>query len=343
MIDTRWWIRPVQNSVIFRSRFARAPFVCLLFVCLLTGCEENRETLALGTLERDLIRLTATEAEIVTAVYVEEGELVEPGQALLQLDETVRKAALDLAQAEAERSRAYLQQLQNGARQEELASARARMDNAAASALESEKNYARIETLVSQKLLGQAELDTALAQRDSAGAALTDAEEQLALLQHGTRQEQIEQAQAQWQAARQQVAIAERHLQNLQVVATRKGRVDSLPWNLGERVVAGAVVAVLVADTNPYVRAYVPESVRAGLYPGQRLTVRVDGVEKSFEGSLTHIQQDPAFTPHFALTELERSRFVYLAEVQLGDDAAQLPSGVPAQVVLSGSDFAGQR
>ncbi len=185
-----------------------------------------------------------------------------------------------------------------------------------------------------QKLVGQAELDSARARRDSAAATLHAAREQLTLLVKGTRPEQIEQAQAQLQEAEQALNIAQKNLSDLRIVATRQARIDSLPWHQGERVAAGAVVVVMLANETPYVRAYVPESVRASLAIGQQLTVQIDGVDQSFTGTLSHIQQAPAFTPHYALTETERSRLMYLAEVQLGDEARDLPSGIPAQVLI---------
>ncbi|HDY8081979.1 TPA: hypothetical protein RQL02_004964, partial [Vibrio vulnificus] len=45
---------------------------------------------------------------------------------------------------------------------------------------------------------------------------------------------------------------------------------------------------------------------------------------------------EASFTPYYALTEEERSRLMYLAEVDLTEAAHALPSGVPTQVDLNG-------
>jgi HlyD family secretion protein len=42
------------------------------------------------------------------------------------------------------------------------------------------------------------------------------------------------------------------------------------------------------------------------------------------------VSSDATFTPYFALTEHDRSRLSFLAEIDI-PDAAQLPSGVPLQ------------
>lgn len=301
---------------------------------LLVGCEAGTQSEALGTLERDRIRLSATASELVSEVFVTEGQRVTRGQSLLQLDDRALQAQVGQAKAELERTEAFLLQLKNGARVEELASSQARVSSAEALLLQRTKNYERAVALVAKKVLGQADLDRALAERDSAMAALEDSREQLILLQRGARVEELQQAQAQWRAANSGLALIEKQLSDLTLIATRAGTIDSLPWHLGERVTVGSTLVVLLADGNPFVRAYIPEGKRASVKIGQKVTVKVDGAEAFFQGTISRLKNDPAFTPYYALTEEDRARLMYLAEVQLGDDAKHLPSGLPAQISL---------
>lgn len=318
-----------------RQTFFKLPILlfasCFVFV---VGCESDSQSEALGTLERDRIRLSATASELINEVFVSEGQQVTLGQSLLQLDDRALQAQVGQAKAELERTEAFLQQLKNGARVEELASSQARVASAEALVLQRTKNYDRAVALEAKKVLGQADLDRALAERDSSIAALEDSREQLMLLQRGTRVEELQQAQAQWQAAVSGLALIEKQLSDLTIVATRSGRVDSLPWNLGERVSVGSPLVVLLAEGNPFVRAYIPEGKRAGVKVGQAVVVTVDGAKAPLQGTISRLQSDPAFTPYYALTEEDRARLMYLAEIQLGDDAKHLPSGLPAQVQL---------
>ncbi|MDF5393591.1 hypothetical protein P3693_26615, partial [Vibrio parahaemolyticus] len=64
------------------------------------------------------------------------------------------------------------------------------------------------------------------------------------------------------------------------------------------------------------------------------VNVHVDGVDQPYSGTVRWVATEPSFTPYFALTEEERSRLMYLAEVDLQDSAQSLPSGIPAQVDL---------
>ena len=66
--------------------------------------------------------------------------------------------------------------------------------------------------------------------------------------------------------------------------------------------------------------------------PGTRARIRVDGRDREFEGLVRWVSSDEAFTPHFALTEHDRSQLVYLAEVDLVEpEARELPAGVPVE------------
>jgi HlyD family secretion protein len=86
----------------------------------------------------------------------------------------------------------------------------------------------------------------------------------------------------------------------------------------------------------PYARVYVPSSVRVKFVPGIEVPVHVDGLDQILTGKVRWVSSDPSFTPYYALTEDERSRLMYLAEIDLPDSAQTLPTGVPAQVDLAG-------
>ncbi len=47
--------------------------------------------------------------------------------------------------------------------------------------------------------------------------------------------------------------------------------------------------------------------------------VRIDGSGKVFTGTVRWVSADASFTPYFALTEHDRSRLSYLAEVDVPD------------------------
>ncbi|RLQ23567.1 HlyD family efflux transporter periplasmic adaptor subunit [Seongchinamella sediminis] len=301
---------------------------------MVTACGDHSADQALGTLERDRVILKATDNEIITAQPVPEGTLVTAGTLLVQLDDSRQKAIVARARAEVGRAAAQLDELRNGARPEDIAAATARVAGARATLVEANANYQRAVSLVQQQLAAQAQLDRALASRDAAEANLESAEEELLRLTNGTRKEQLDAGAAALQAAEAQLALEQHRLSELSVVATRDAYLDSLPWNVGERVNLGATLAVMLAGDQPFARVYVPEPWRARLRVGDEYPVQIDGLDKLYSGKLRWIATDPAFTPYYALNASDRARLVYLAEFDL-QEGADLPTGVPVQVLLT--------
>ena len=74
------------------------------------------------------------------------------------------------------------------------------------------------------------------------------------------------------------------------------------------------------------------EALRAGVKVGTPAQVHVEGTDRVWSGTVRMVRSDPTFTPYYALTGQDVSRLSYLAEVQLGDDARELPAGLPLWV-----------
>ena len=301
---------------------------------LISGCDSNTANLALGTLERDRIALSATVSEVIVELPVAAGSQVTKGTVLVRLDNTLQLAYVARATAEVAQAEASLDKLRNGARKEEVAAASARVAGAKASLIETEASYLRAQKLAKQKLISRAAVDQALAARDAGIASVQNAQEQLLELTNGTRSEDLRYAEAHLSALQAALASEQKKLSDLTITATRDGILDDLPWNLGERVAIGSPLVIVLAGKAPFARVYIPEPYRVKLALNDTLTVHVDGLEKNINGRLRWISTEPAFTPYYALNQKERSRLMYLAEIQLPDSAASLPSGIPAQVEL---------
>ena len=137
---------------------------------------------------------------------------------------------------------------------------------------------------------------------------------------------------AQQAAAEAVLAQAQVDLQRTELRAPVDGIVDKLLFQVGERPPPGTTVAVVLDRSRIFARFYVPEHLRTSVTPGRELTVRLDGVEGEMQGAVRWVSADASFTPYFALTEHDRSRLSYLAELDL-PQAADLPSGLPLVVL----------
>jgi HlyD family secretion protein len=302
---------------------------------LVASCARDGRVPAVGTIERHRFEIAAPASEQIVAMPVKEGQVVRQGDLLAQLDGGALAASRDSLAAQASQLEHRLEELVHGARREERTQARAQLAAAEAQHLQARKEYERLSELVGRGLVAQSQVDQQKQLRDSSAAAVAVAQAGLELVQEGTRSEQLEQARAALRAAQSQLQQQEVLLARLQLVAPVDGVVEALPYRLGERPALGMPVVIMLAGGVPYARVYIPEPQRAPLHAGQTLQVHVDGIAQPFSGTLRYIAGEASFTPYFALTQRDRSRLVYLAEIDLSEPAARaLPAGVPVEVLL---------
>lgn len=306
----------------------------VLFVA--AACSDAGDRVAVGTLERDRIELVSEAFEPISEILVREGDVVAAGDTVLRLDD--RQARLLLAAAGAERdvAAAVVAELETGPRGERITSARATLAGAEEAVTETLRARQRADALLADKIISQARRDTASLQYAQARATRDAARAQLEELEEGTRSERLDQARASLARADIGVRQAELHLERHDVRAPVPGRVEALPWELGERPQAGRSVAVMLAGGAPYARVYVPGNLRATIQPGDVAFIEVAGLDVIYEGRLRYVASDAVFTPFFALTEHDRGKLSYLAEIDLSEPgAAGLPTGLPVEVRFS--------
>lgn len=298
--------------------------------CLAAGCAKTTPDLLLGTLERDRIAVTAEAAETILRIEVAEGDEVEAGATILSLDARRIEAELAAAQAERQRAAAALDELRRGTREETIAAARAQLAGNVATLDNARRERTRIAEIRARGLVAQAELDRADTSLRNARAQADAARAQLTELLNGTRIEDIEQAEAMLAAANATVTRLELVRARYDIRAPRTGRVDALPFKLGDQPPPGAVLVSLL-DGPAYARVYVPASRRAQVDVGTACRVHVEGIAEPFGARVRSVRADPAFTPYYALTGDDASRLAYRAEIVLEDDARTLAVGLPAQ------------
>ncbi|HHS99244.1 MAG TPA: HlyD family efflux transporter periplasmic adaptor subunit [Thiomicrospira sp.] len=309
-----------------------------LFILLITSCSQNNNhTLpVVGELEWERIELINELSEPIIARHAEEGDELQAGALILSLD--ARRATADLQALIANRDllASKLQELISGSRIEDIEQAKQIVIQNQSEANLARLEYQRIKGLREKQLLSQDDLDKAFNALESKQAALTAAKANLNKLQTGNRMEHIEQARQALQVAEQQILRDKITLEHLQIRAPRAGRLDSLPFEIGEQPPVGSTVAVMLGGKQPYARTHIPEQIRAWIKPGTPATVQIDGVDQHFTAVVRSVHNAPDFTPYYALTETDRSRLSYLAKLDFVDaQVASLPAGLPLTVTFN--------
>lgn len=318
----------------------RTVLVTLLCALGTSACMNSGEPVLLGTLERDRVAVNAEASERILRIDVAEGDEVHAGDSILTLDTRRVAASLEQAEADLRRSEAALDALRNGSRIEAVDAARAAVSGTSATALNARRERDRLAAIRRRGLIAQADLDRAESSLRSAQAERDVTAANLAELLNGTRIEDIEQAEAAVAAARSVVDQWQLTRARYEVRAPRDGRIDALPFRLGDQPAQGAVVVSLLAGP-VYARIYVPASQRNRLALGSTCRIRATGFQQAFSARLRSIRTEPAFTPYFALTGDDASRLSYRAELVLLDGESEtLPIGLPVEGECAGDTAA---
>ncbi|MBT8048340.1 MAG: HlyD family efflux transporter periplasmic adaptor subunit [Xanthomonadales bacterium] len=307
-----------------------------LLALAMSACDSAETTYMVGTLERDRIDIVAESNEPITAIRVADGQAVDAGDPILEQDPSRAEARLAQYRAQRNQAAARLAELQRGPRKESIREARARLE---ASRLQEENALAvfnRTREVFDKKLASKDTLDRDETAWRTAAAQVKAESEVLGRLLNGTTVEELDQAVAALEAGDAQVRQAQLDLDRTRLHAPVAGLVDKVLYRIGERPAPGSTIAVVLDGSRTFARVYVPEQLRTRVTPGTAISVRVDGESTAFSGRVRWVSSDASFTPYFALTEHDRSRLSYLAEIDV-PDAAGLPSGVPLQ-----ADFPGE-
>lgn len=310
-----------------------------LAALLLAGCRpaaERADPLVLsGNLELVDTQLSFKYPGRVVERLVDEGQRVKAGQPLARLDDSEQIQEVALRRAELAAAKAFLAELEAGARAQEIAAAEAVVRSARAERERAELEFNRQQELLQRNAIPAREFESARAQLSVAEARVTESTERARLISAGPRPETILQARARTEQAAAALALAQHRLDQTRLVSTLDGVVLSHHVEAGEFVAAGTPV-VTVADTvHLWVRAYLNEPDLGRVRLGQKVAVRTDTAPgRTHEGTVAFISSEAEFTPKTVQTPKERVRLVYRVKVDVLNPGGELKTGMPADVVV---------
>ena len=141
-------------------------------------------------------------------IGVEKGDKVKEGQILVRLEDDEFRAQFEQANGAAQNARAYLQELQNGSRPEEIQQAQHNLDEARATLVNDKITLDRTRNLVTEGVLSKQALDDATAKFESDQQRVNSLDKGFQLAKIGPRQEEILRARGALQQAEGQAAYS---------------------------------------------------------------------------------------------------------------------------------------
>jgi HlyD family secretion protein len=289
-----------------------------------------------GNVDIRQIQLAFHDTGRIQRILVEEGQRVQTGELVAELDPARYQAAVAQAEAQANAQQEMLARLLAGSRPEEIAEARARVKAAEAVLREAEITHRRTKILAQPQYVSQQQLDNTEASFGTAKANLDMEQQALALAIKGPRQEDIDAARAQLKAYQAALKKAKEELADTKLYAPDQAVVQDRILEPGSMVSPQTPVFTLALDNPIWVRAYVSETDLGKIAPGMRAEVKTDSFpEKVYRAWIGFISPTAEFTPKQVETTELRSKLVYRLRVYVCNPQNELRLGMPADVLIA--------
>lgn len=224
------------------------------------------------------IALSAQVSGAVKESPIQEGQRLEEGALVCQLDTEAIEIEIERARAELHRAQADLSRLRSGFRVEEIEEAQKELDQRKAALVGAKDEWERNRTLAQSGVISEREATRVETLYRQAEAAVASAEANLRKLTRGYRKEEVDAAQAEVEIQTAALRDAERRHRHHTILAPVNSAVVERLKEPGEWVQVGDAVARLVVLDPLKVRIDVPQRFLAGVRPGQVASIEVDGM-----------------------------------------------------------------
>ncbi len=274
----------------------------------------------------------------VAEVFVEEGQQVEPGEALLRLEDDQYRHEVALAAAEVATARGELARLRNGAHAKQRLEAAALYKAKLAEFERAELSWRRISELHQSRAVAQQEADNQRTLVDALRAEVEAYKARLDLLESPPREDELAIAQAKLRAAEARLELAKVQLERTVLRAPMRGQILRRDADCGELTgPTAAEPAVIMADTSRLlVRTFVEELDAPRVTTGLKATITADGLPgKQLSGRVVRLSprmsRKQLFTDDPAERHDTKAREVW---VELHDQRDPLVIGLRVDVTI---------
>ncbi|MEI7935290.1 MAG: HlyD family efflux transporter periplasmic adaptor subunit [Verrucomicrobiota bacterium] len=296
-------------------------------------------------------RIEATEIDVATKlagrvqeIMVNEGDFVQVGQPLAQMQVDVLDAQRDEARAQSRQAVTAVAsaEAQVVARKSDTAAAQAVVGQRESELDAAQRRFARTETLTKAGIGATQDLDDDRARVRGAEAARTGAQAQVAAAQAAIEAARAEVLGAGSSVAATEATIArvEADIQDSQLKSPRAGRVQYRIAQPGEVLAAGGKVLNLVDLSDVYMTFFLPETVVGKVALGSEVHLVLDAAQQYvIPAKVSYVASTAQFTPKTVETASERQKLMFRVKAQISRELLQkhlklVKTGVPGMAWL---------
>ena len=297
-----------------------------------------------GRIEATEVDVDAKIAERIRTVTVHEGDLVRPGQLLVQMD-------TDVLMAQRREAEAQLQSAVVGVATAQSQVAQRRADKTAAIAViaqrkaeldAAQKLFLRTQALAPKDFVTVQALDNARADFKSAEAAVSAAEAQAAAADAavGSATSEVLDARAKVDAERATIQRIQANIDDSQLRSSVNGRVQYRVAEPGEVLGAGGRVLNLVNLSDVYMTFFLPDKVAGQVAVGADVRIVLDAVPQFvIPAKVSFVANVAQFTPKTVETAEERQKLTFRIKGQIAPELlrqylSQVKTGLPGMAYV---------
>ncbi len=286
-----------------------------------------------GNVDVRQIELAINGSERIGRVLVEEGDLLEPGQLIAELEQERFTLSVDRAEALIQTQKQVVARLEAGTRPEEIREAEAAAEAVRAELADAESTFKRVQALMDKNATTQQSVDDARSKRDVAAANVRLRTASLELARAGPRKEDIAEAKAVLKRLEVELAQARHDLHDASLHAPSRCIVQERILEAGDMASPQKPVYTVALTDPVWVRAYVSEPDLGKVFEGMTAKVVTDSFPgKEYDGWVGFISPSAEFTPKPVETRELRTKLVYQIRVFVNNPNNELRLGMPATV-----------
>jgi HlyD family secretion protein len=124
--------------------------------------------------------------------------------------------------------------------------------------------------------------------------------------------------------------IAKYRLKETKLIAPIDGIVLKQNFEIGEVVMPGSSILSIANLDKIYLEVYLPLNQMAKLKLNDKAKIKVEGIDKIYEGKVVYISDKAEFTPKNIQTESARERLMFRIKLEIQNSEHLLKPGLPA-------------
>ena len=319
---------------------------CLVMVVLLmlSGCSQRKADISkyTGTVEATKYNVTTDIGGMIKEIFVNEGDTVEAGMVVMQLDDTTLNYGVLQQEANYYAKQEQLKDIKKGSSSEEIAMAEQELEKALINVETLKEIYEhtsdgvhKTQILFNEGAIHEQQLKDSKLQLDQSRAAVENAEKTVSvlslkveLLKKGATEEMIRSNEYSVEQLRHAYEQAINQKEKTEVKSTQGGIVQYKYYNKGELFTSGAPIITLLDPEDLYMKIYLPEKDIHLIKIGRGISLSSDMVQEQLTGEIIFISPQAEFTPSNVTTKEDRHSRVHEVKIKITEGAKYLNAGM---------------